>query len=214
MEMKPFKFGKKVATFAAFLMAICLFAMPVAADRQGNARNFIENLADRAIHSLTPAGISHEERIRQFRTMFDENFAAETIGKWVLGRYWRQLTSAEQAEYLKLFEDYIIAAYVDRFASYTGEKLHVTKVLAEEGDRVSVFSEIQTPDGGKTPIHVDWRIEGTDLQFKIIDLVVEGVSMSTTLRADFGSIIRRDGGNISGLLAVLREKTATRNTAD
>ncbi len=186
----------------------------MAADRQGDARNFIESLAGRAIHSLTPAGISQVERIRRFSTMFEENFAAEAIAKWVLGRYWRQLTPLDQAEYLKLFHDYIVASYVDRFAAYAGEKLLVTKVLAEEGDRITVFSEIQAPDSGKTPIHVDWRIEGTDLHFKIVDLVVEGVSMSTTFRADFGSIIRRDAGDVSGLFAILREKTATLSTTN
>ncbi len=43
---------------------------------------------------------------------------------------------------------------------------------------------------------------------KILDVIVEGASMSQTLRSDFGSIIRQKGGKVSGLLDVLRVKTA------
>jgi phospholipid transport system substrate-binding protein len=202
------RWGKKAAAFASFFLAACLLGGPASADRGDDGRRFVETLADRAIQSLTTGDVSRDERIHRFRQMFDENFAADAIGKWVLGRNWQQATPDEQTEYLKLFKDYIVASYVDRFAAYTGEKLQITKVLAKDGEPITVFSEILRPDTGKTPVRVDWRMEGSGQQIKIVDLVVEGVSMSTTLRSDFGSIIRRDGG-LPGLLKVLREKTAT-----
>jgi len=40
-------------------------------------------------------------------------------------------------------------------------------------------------------------------------VIVEGTSMSNTLRSDFGSIIRQKGGSIAGLISALREKTAS-----
>ena len=196
-----------MAAYASFFMAACLLAGPASAENGADAQQFVEELADQAIHSLATGGISRDDRIQRFRTLFDERFAADAIGKWVLGRHWRQATPAEQAEYLKLFNDYIVASYVDRFAEYTGEKLRITKALADDNGPVTVFSEIVRPDTGKTPVRVDWRVEESDHRFKIIDLIVEGVSMSATLRSEFGSIIRRDGG-IAGLLTVLREKTA------
>lgn len=205
---------KMAAAFATLILAGCLFAMPAGADRGDGARLFIENLSGQAIHSLTSTGISRAERIRRFRTIFDQNFAAESIGRWVLGRHWQRAEPAEQAEYLKLFSDYIVASYVDRFAAYSGETVRVTKLRAEDNQSITVFSEILTPESGKTPVHVDWRIEGADPHFKIVDLVVEGVSMSFTMRADFGSFVQRDGGRISGLLAILREKTATLRATD
>ncbi|MSO85400.1 MAG: ABC transporter substrate-binding protein, partial [Rhodospirillales bacterium] len=42
----------------------------------------------------------------------------------------------------------------------------------------------------------------------IVDVVVEGTSMSNTMRADFTSVINQKGGQISGLIETLREKTA------
>ncbi|WP_316980191.1 MlaC/ttg2D family ABC transporter substrate-binding protein [Shumkonia mesophila] len=209
MEVKRFRLGKATAAVTAFILAICLAIPPAAsAGREDAARQFIASLADRAIQALTTADIPRAERIRRFRTLFNDHFAVEDIGKWVLGRYWSRATPAEQTEYLRLFEDYIVASYVDRFATYTGERLRITRALAEEGERATVFSEIVLPGGGKTPVRIDWRVESGAGQPKITDLVVEGVSMSTTLRSEFGSIMRRDGGKLDGLFAVLREKTA------
>ncbi|MBE0532187.1 MAG: ABC transporter substrate-binding protein [Rhodospirillales bacterium] len=208
MEVKRFRLGKATAVATAFILATCLAISPASADRGDAARQFIASLADRAIQALTTADTPRAERIRRFRTLFNDHFAVEDIGKWVLGRYWSRATPAEQKEYLRLFEDYIVASYVDRFATYTGERLRITRALAEEGERATVFSEIALPGGGKTPVRVDWRVEGAAGRLKITDLVVEGVSMSTTLRSEFGSIMRRDGGKLDGLFAVLREKTA------
>lgn len=197
------------AVIVAFFLATCLTVTPASsAERDDAARQFIASLADRAIQALTTADIERAERIRRFRTLFNDHFAVEDIGKWVLGRYWTRATPAEQTEYLRLFEDYIVASYVDRFATYTGEQLRITRALTEEGERATVFSEIALPGGGKTPVRVDWRVEGEVGRLKVTDLVVEGVSMSTTLRSEFASIMRRDGGKLDGLFAVLREKTA------
>ncbi|MCG8510728.1 MAG: ABC transporter substrate-binding protein, partial [Rhodospirillales bacterium] len=152
---------------------------------------------------------SRSERIDRFRVLFNDHFAVKTIGQWVLGRYWRRAKPAEQEEYLVLFEDYIVASYVDRFAEYAGEKLQVTEATVDADGSAVVFSEILLPGSGKTPVRVNWIVDGIEDDFKIVDMVVEGVSMSTTLRSDFGSILRRESGKVAGLLDVLREKTAS-----
>ncbi|MDX9861728.1 MAG: ABC transporter substrate-binding protein [Rhodospirillales bacterium] len=206
--MRPW-LGRMTAAVTAAILATCLAVTPASAEPDDAARQFITSLADRAIQALTTSDIPRAERIRRFRTLFNDHFAVNDIGKWVLGRHWSRTTPAEQTEYLRLFEDYIVASYVDRFAAYTGEKLRIVRTVTEGDGRATVFSEITLPESGKTPIRVDWRVAGVAPAIKIVDLVVEGVSMSTTLRSEFGSIVRRDGGKIDGLLTVLRDKTAS-----
>lgn len=201
------------AAAAIFCLIISAYSAPAAADQASDAGAFIESLADQAIQALTTSDIPRDERIRRFRTLFNERFAVEAIGKWVLGRHWRRATPQEREEYLKVFENYIVASYVDRFATYTGEEFKITKSLAEGPAAATVFSEIIIPGGGTTPLRVGWRVGGTNGGFKVVDLVIEGVSMSTTLRSDFGSIVRNNGGKVSGLLDVLREKTESLKTS-
>ncbi len=177
-----------------------------ATEAETEASNFIDALADKAIEALTVADVPRTERIARFRTLFNGHCAVKAIGKWILGRHWKQATADERDEYLALFEDLIVISYVDRFAEYTGERLNVTRTITIDSANVTVFSEIMRPTGGR-PIRVDWRVGSLDQSLKIVDVVVEGTSMSATLRSDFGSIIRRNGGRVAGLIAEIRDKT-------
>jgi len=177
-----------------------------AAELEKGAEQFIQALAKQAVDSLTDTKVSRAERIRRFRDMFHKNFAVEAIGRWTLGRHWRTATEAERAEYLKLFEDLMVVSYVDRFAEYAGESLRVNKAVPENETTATVFSEIIRPHQSQ-PVRVDWRVGRKDATYKIVDVVVEGTSMSNTLRADFTATINQKGGAVSGLLEELRKKT-------
>ena len=173
---------------------------------EARAQTFVSSLAEKAVQALTKEGAARVERVRRFRRLFKDHFAVEGIAKWILGRYWRRASDGERAEYLILFEDMIVVSYVDRFAGYTGEALAITKVVALDDGNAMVSSEIARPTGGP-PVRVDWRVATENESLRIVDVVVEGTSMSTTLRSDFGSIIRREGGKVTGLIKVLRDKT-------
>ena len=177
-----------------------------ATDAEARASNFIDALAGDAIEALTVSEVPRPERIARFRTIFNDHFAVAAIGKWILGRHWKRASPDEREDYLVLFEDLIVVSYVDRFAEYVGERLNVTRTVAVDSANVTVFSEIMRPTGGP-PIRVDWRVGSLDQDLKIVDVVVEGTSMSATLRSDFGSIIRRKGGQVAGLIAEMRDKT-------
>lgn len=101
----------------------------------------------------------------------------------------------------------MIVTYVDCFKRYASESLMVKKTRVESESLATVFSEIERPGGAK-PIRVDWRVGAVGKIYKLLDVIVEGTSMSNTLRSDFGSIIRREGNQIGGLLAALSRKTA------
>lgn len=208
---------RRIVLASLIVGAMTLLGAPVAvsaANAEGSeeskpdtAQNFIEGLAEAAINALTSEGTTRTARIDRFTILLNQNFDVETIGKWVLGRYWRGASDAERSEYLKLFEEYVVITYVERFDQYTGEKLKVVKAVAEPGKDALVFSEIHRPTGGE-PIRVDWRVRSEADVYKIIDVYVEGISMSQTQRKEFTSVIRANGGTVSGLNDVLRAQIA------
>lgn len=179
-----------------------------AADPQAGAKAqaFVESLADEAIAALTTSGASRQQRENRARELLARYFAVDTIGRWVLGRYWQQATPAEQEDYLTLFEDLIVTTYVDRFSRYSGERLTVTRSVVDEasGD-VLVSSDITRPAGGQ-PVAVGWRVRARDGTMKIVDVYVEGVSLGQTQRSEFASVIRNNGGKVSGLLDEMRRR--------
>ena len=175
---------------------------------EAEATAFVKNLAEKAISELTDKTAPRKQRIARFREFFNAHFAVKGIGKWILGRHWKKASDGEREEYLLLFEDLMVVSYVDRFATYAGEPLLIVKTLAQDDTNVTVFAEIEQPDSAPS-IHVDWRVARKGDIYKIVDVIVEGTSMSNTLRSDFGSTIRQHGGKVSGLLTALRKKTAS-----
>lgn len=172
------------------------------------AETFIRSLAEQAIESLADQQTLRDVRIQRFRRMFNDHFAVRAIGRFVLGRYWRDATAEERREYLGLFEDLMVVSYVDRFQRYAGENLKILQSRSENEKTATVVTEIVRPGGAK-PVRVFWRVGAKGEAMKVLDVVVEGASMSQTLRSDFGSIIRQKEGRVAGLLEELRLKTAS-----
>jgi len=191
----------------AVLLVLGAATPTVASSIETESSAFITALAKKAVNSLTSKDAARDQRIDRFRTMFNESFAVRSIGKFVLGRYWKKASEDERKEYLSLFEDLMVVSYVDRFAEYAGESLSIKKTRGENKSTVTVFSEIERP-GGARAIRINWRVGTNGTIYKILDVVVEGTSMSSTLRSDFSSIVRRNGGKVAGLIEELRTKTA------
>jgi phospholipid transport system substrate-binding protein len=199
-----------VFSFLAVVLSTFLLAhgqpSQAAAPTEG-ARTLVQALSDEATALLNRPDATAEKRVQAFRGLLQRYFASAAIGKWVLGRYWNQATEAERQEYLRLFEDYIVYGYVKRFGNYSGEKLQILRAASNDKQTVTVFSEFIRP-GGEKPINVDWRVGHDADTYRITDVMVEGTSLSQTLRSDFASTIHQGGGKVESLLAVLREKVA------
>lgn len=192
--------------FMAAVMFASLAVQPVRPETtQADAVQFVDGLAEKAINALTNSSITREERIRRFRVLLHHHFDVNTIGVFVMGRYWRSASADERKEYLALFERLIVATYVDRFSAYSGETLDVAEAITVGGNDIIVKSSLTRPTGGD-PVKVDWRVRGnTKDDLRIIDVIVEGISMGQTQRAEFGSVISKNGGQVAGLIAELRK---------
>jgi phospholipid transport system substrate-binding protein len=171
---------------------------------------FIQQLGDQAIAVIADKNLNQDQRTDKFRDMLSTSFDLPTIGRFVIGRSWNAASPGQQQEYMKLFESLVIKTYSDRFALYTGEGFQVTAVRPESEKDSIVNSEITHPDGSE-PTSVDWRVRNKDGKLGIIDVVVEGVSLSVTQRQEYASIIQHDGGKLDGLLALMRKQLQSPN---
>ncbi len=168
---------------------------------------FIDQLGEAAIQSLTAPDLNSAERRQRFRELLHRSFNVHGIGRFVLGRYWNQASEEERQEYLDLFEELVVRTYADRFSEYSGEKFAIAKVQrdAERPNYATVGTTILRPGGQN--VRVDWRVrQEEDQSWRVVDIVIEGVSMSVTQRSEFASVIESKGGTIKGLIDTLRQK--------
>lgn len=201
------------SSFLAILAALFFASTSIvdAGEMEDNATSFVQDLEKEAVASLTDTSKSRSARVEAFRSLFRDKFAVDVIGRWTLGRSWRKASKEEQKEFLELFEDLMVSTYVDRFASYAGDGLKYTKTVAVDENMSTVHTEIVRPDQVDTrAINVLWRIGRQGDTYKVLDVVVQGASMSLTLQKEFTAIVRNKG-SVAGLLEELRKKTAELN---
>lgn len=189
-----------------FLVLGLILAAPFPALADDDATAFITGLGEQAMTIIRSQG-TPEERRQDFQELFSTGFDVPAIGRFVLGRHWRVATPAQQAQYLALFERYVVIIYSERFNGYAGEQLRVLGQYPGDHGEVTVNSEIIRAGGGQ-PIRIDWRVEKVNGAFKIADVMIEGVSMAQTQRQEFSSVIMQNGGKVQALLDLLDKKVA------
>jgi phospholipid transport system substrate-binding protein len=195
--------------FLAVLVATVAVALPASAVPSDPASQFISNLGNQAIGILSNKSLSTTDRSQQFENIFVTNFDVPAIGKFVLGRYARTATPDQMSTYQGLFKDYVVGTYATRLSSYTGQTLDVVGATPIDNGRTSVKSQINQPGSGQPPIQVDWILTGQGSDYRIVDVVIGGVSMALSQRSEFGSVIQNGGGTIDALIQKLRDQLAS-----
>ncbi len=198
---------RRRATALVAVVMLLLFAPGLArvAANEG-AGGFLIELTDRALAQLTEPGLAEAEQERRFRRLLNEAFDLPEIGRFVLGRYWRRADAAQRSDFLGAFEDMMLHRFLPLFSKISGEKFDFgpSRPYKNNPDFVSVESKLLRAKG--EPIHVNWRVRKRDEGYKIVDIVAEGVSIAVTLRSEYVSVLKRNGGDIDALTLVLREK--------
>lgn len=192
------------AVGAVLIVALWSGASGIGAAAADGPAEFVKILGERAIAVLTAEGSTPEGRKAQYRRLLSDGFAVNTIGRFVLGRHWRAATPDERDEYLELFRDFVLDTYSQRLDGYTGETFEVIESRPVDEQDTMVSTEI----GGSTgsSIRVDYRVRSHEGDHKIVDVLVEGISLVVTQRAEFASVINREG--FDGLMELLREYNA------
>ncbi|HEY8964365.1 MAG TPA: ABC transporter substrate-binding protein [Alphaproteobacteria bacterium] len=166
------------------------------------AQSMISRLGEEAMGVIADANMDAAKKKQVFRGMLVSNFDMKKIGQFALGKFWREASDAQKAEYLKLYENMIINVYTTRFQNYKGQKFQVIDHRVDEASGDVIVNSTVT--GGGAPVNVAWRVRPKGNSYKIIDVMVEGVSMAVTQRNDFAGVIQSGGNNITALLDYLR----------
>ena len=190
--------------FVAFFVAIVVMAPGARAQSAQDAGAMVRKLGTRALEILGDKSIPAAKREADFRVLFAGNFHIRSIGVFVLGRHWRRATPAQRKAYLDVFERFIVKTYTVRLSQYTGEIFKVVKAVGPDDRGVYlVDSEIIRPNRNK--ISLSWTLRRAKAGLRVVDIVIQNLSMAQTQREDFAAIIRMRG-SIDGLISALEEK--------
>lgn len=190
----------------ALVLVVLAAVMAPAASAAETPEAMVSRLGGNAITILADQGKTATERQAGLETLFRDGFDVPLLGQIVLGRYWRTATDAQKQAYLDVFYTFVVKTYASRLDSYAGQSFAVTGSSALNDREVVVNSLVSQPRGND--LKVDWRVLTRDGQPRIVDVIIEGVSMAITHRSEFAAVIAQNGGNVDALIEKLRGQTA------
>lgn len=197
------------AALSSLILSVIVIASSCAVAAESKSASsppsqFVQKLGDTALMSLTSKNAPRAVREKRVREILKNNFDIPTIGRFAMGTYWKDTSETQRREYMDLFEDMIVQTYTTRFEDYSGQTLKVDGSASSGEKDFIVSSQVIQNDG--PPINLEWRVRSKGGAMRIVDVVVEGVSMSVTQRSDFSAVIQRGGGHVDALLTSLRER--------
>lgn len=189
------------------LMCVMLIgASAVAMAGVDEVKIFASKLADEALVITKNTEQPKAEKQKALESLFQSHVDIPWVGRFVLGKYWRTATPQQQQTYLKNYEAFILKTYTSKITDAKGGDYVIKQVRPDqtEGDYVLTM-ELKTQ--GEPSVMMDYRIRENKDGRKIFDIIVEGVSMITTQRAEFGSVINNKG--LDFLIEALGKKAAS-----
>lgn len=142
-------------------------------------------------------------KIGEISIIINEVFDWQELSRRTLGREWKKFSPDQQKEFVSLFEKLLQDIYADRVLAYTSEKIDFGKETELKKGRVEVESYIITKDGTKVPLF--YRLTNKSGQWRVYDVIIEGVSMVKNYRGQFREILSNK--TPEDLLQTLRDKT-------
>jgi phospholipid transport system substrate-binding protein len=178
-------------------------AAPVLAG--GAATEAIKGTINEVIRILSDQGLKKPERAQERRKVLEkvvgDRFNYEEMAKRTLAAQWQKLEEKERAEFVHLFMKLLTNSYADKVEGYSGEQIHYLNERLE-GD----YAEVRTKAiSGKAEIPLDYRLLNKGGEWRVYDVVVDGVSLVSNYRGQFAKIIRTSG--YDDLVKQLREKS-------
>lgn len=180
--------------------ALAALGGPAAAQATGQAQTLVKTLSSE-LTALVNSGRSESQMYASFESVLGKYADMQAIGASVLGPPWRTASGAQRQAFISAFSHYLSRRYGKQFREYKNAQINVTG--AKDGGRVGVLVNSQVVRPGQANVAVDWQVSAQSGSPKVVNLVIEGVSMLATERAEIGAKLDAAGGSLDKLIASL-----------
>lgn len=201
--VRTFTMKKMFAVLFSALMFVATNAN--AAVDANKAESFIKNVTKQGIEELINSDVSESEKKARFTKLFNDDLDLDFIGKFVLGRYWRTATEKQRSEFIDVYRKLNIQTWSERFNEFKGKHFEFLGTeKSKSADQVFVNTQVPMSEGA--PASVKWRVKDTGGKLRIVDIVIENVSLAQTARSEYTSYIQKSSTGLDGLIKDLKAK--------
>jgi phospholipid transport system substrate-binding protein len=187
-------------TCAVAFAALC-FVVPAAG---AGPRETMRETIDQILAVLNDSSLDHDQRLASIEEIAYARFDLPTMSRLVLARAWKRFSPQQREEYMGEFKKYLANNYGSSIDRYDQETVAILGVRDEPRGDATVKTRIV---GGEfEDARVDYRMRQKDGTWKVIDVIIEGISMVSNFREQFKEVLSRGGPD--HLIEKLREKNA------
>jgi phospholipid transport system substrate-binding protein len=171
--------------------AVAFIVLAAGSAPAGQATDQLRPAVDKMIKTLEDPQLRGAarapDRRRQIRAITDGVFDWTEMSRRVLGRHWNARSEPERAEFVRLFTELLERTYIGKIEKYSGETI---RFLGEsvDGDQATVRTALATRQGAEIPM--DYRMVRRGDQWRIYDVIVEGVGLVNNYRTQFDHVLR------------------------
>ena len=163
----------------------------------GSQAEGLVNSAVADINRIIQSGGSINSMVRSFKGVFDNYADTAYLAAYALGNDGRSASDAQKRAFGDAFGNYLADKYGRRFNEFAGGEIQV------QGSRaVNSYIEVRTLAvlPGQSPFQVDFHVSDRPGRPAFFNLIVEGVNMLLSERAEIGAMLDARGGNLDALI--------------
>ncbi len=174
----------------------------------GEPQEKVKVTVDDVVAILANQTLQPPERHTKIRQAVLQRFGFDEMAQRTLAQHWRTRTPQQRHEFVGLFTDLLEGSYIHRMANANPEPQSVRYVKETiDQDQAAVHTEIVNERDA--PVTVEYRLLHKDGDWKVYDIVIEGVSLVNNYRTQFNTIITKD--SYAGLVKQMRLKLDQEN---
>jgi len=177
-----------------------LLPLPAFALSESAATAFVQRAID-DLFGIINSGQSEARILRRFKQLFTSYADIDIIARSVLGPPYRGLSTREKRAFSDAFGSYLSNKYGQQFREFQGAEITITR--ARDGGRKGVLVSSQVRQRGQSPFSLDWQVSDLSGQTKLINLIIEGLSLLTSEREEIRGQLAARGGDVGALTAYL-----------
>jgi|GEM_PF-269361 len=171
---------------------VCLFWIPSQEAFAGKASETIMHLQETIVKIMKEGDtLGYQGRYKVITPVIELTHDLPVIARIAIGRHWKKLTKEQQAGFTSTFQELSRSTYADRFNSYSGEQFSLISEKSLKRNRKLVQTRFVKADGEE--IRFNYILHQVQDQWKIINIMVNGVSDLALKRTEYGSILKKDG---------------------
>ena len=182
-------------------LAVLLPPLPAFALSGEQATGLIQGAVD-DVYRVINSGQAPAQMYGQFEAIFARYADVDVIARTVLGPTARQASAADFADYRQAFQGYIGRKYGRRFRDFVGGQVVVTGARPLKSFwAVSSVAQLR----GRSPVDVEWHVSDRSGEVRFFNLIIEGVNMIASERAEIAAMLAQRRGDVAALAGDLRQ---------